>query len=146
MYCRFCCFFFQAKDGIRYLVRSRGLGDVYKRQPLARPAASSKEIMDHNQQTDAFDSLSSLNRKIRVLLVATRLTIGGDMNAVSYTHLRAHETVLDLVCRLLLEKKKTSHPIAIIDGNSYHRRRDIMRSHDGSQTSTESTIINSNIA
>src|SRR5664280_2549848 len=24
--------------------------------------------------------------------------------AVSYTHLRAHETVLDLVCRLLLEK------------------------------------------
>ena len=29
--------------------------------------------------------------------------------AVSYTHLRAHETVLDLVCRLLLEKKKTKH-------------------------------------
>ena len=27
-------------------------------------------------------------------------------NAVSYTHLRAHETVLDIVCRLLLEKKK----------------------------------------
>ena len=28
--------------------------------------------------------------------------------AVSYTHLRAHETVLDLVCRLLLEKKKAT--------------------------------------
>src|SRR5664280_3395750 len=28
------------------------------------------------------------------------------IRAVSYTHLRAHETVLDLVCRLLLEKKK----------------------------------------
>ena len=28
---------------------------------------------------------------------------------VSYTHLRAHETVLDLVCRLLLEKKKSTH-------------------------------------
>ena len=27
-------FFFQAEDGIRYLVRSRGLGDVYKRQKL----------------------------------------------------------------------------------------------------------------
>ena len=26
--------------------------------------------------------------------------------AVSYTHLRAHETCADLVCRLLLEKKK----------------------------------------
>ena len=28
----FVCFFFQAEDGIRGLVRSRGLGDVYKRQ------------------------------------------------------------------------------------------------------------------
>ena len=28
----FVFFFFQAEDGIRYLVRSRGLGDVYKRQ------------------------------------------------------------------------------------------------------------------
>ena len=28
---------------------------------------------------------------------------------VSYTHLRAHETVLDLVCRLLLEKKKKKY-------------------------------------
>ena len=28
-------FFFQAEDGIRDLVRSRGLGDVYKRQPAA---------------------------------------------------------------------------------------------------------------
>jgi len=27
-------FFFQAEDGIRDLVRSRGLGDVYKRQIL----------------------------------------------------------------------------------------------------------------
>ena len=29
-------FFFQAEDGIRDLVRSRGLGDVYKRQRLYR--------------------------------------------------------------------------------------------------------------
>ena len=27
-----CIFLFQAEDGIRDLVRSRGLGDVYKRQ------------------------------------------------------------------------------------------------------------------
>mgnify|MGYP003380220191 CR=1 FL=1 len=32
--CDFFFFFFQAEDGIRYLVRSRGLGDVYKRQVL----------------------------------------------------------------------------------------------------------------
>src|SRR5450756_2995677 len=30
----------------------------------------------------------------------------GRLVAVSYTHLRAHETRHDLVCRLLLEKKK----------------------------------------
>ena len=29
---RVLCVFFQAEDGIRDLVRSRGLGDVYKRQ------------------------------------------------------------------------------------------------------------------
>ena len=29
------CFFFQAEDGIRDLVRSRGLGDVYKRQDMS---------------------------------------------------------------------------------------------------------------
>ena len=33
--------------------------------------------------------------------------------AASYTHLRAHETVLDLVCRLLLEKKR------ILAGRTY---------------------------
>ena len=32
MYVCRVCFFFQAEDGIRDLVRSRGLGDVYKRQ------------------------------------------------------------------------------------------------------------------
>ena len=31
-----CFFFFQAEDGIRDLVRSRGLGDVYKRQDATR--------------------------------------------------------------------------------------------------------------
>jgi len=30
-------FFFQAEDGIRDLVRSRGLGDVYKRQTGGDP-------------------------------------------------------------------------------------------------------------
>ena len=39
--------------------------------------------------------------------ILTRVKIRNTQsNAVSYTHLRAHETVLDLVCRLLLEKKK----------------------------------------
>ena len=38
--------------------------------------------------------------------LAFTLANGFTFVAVSYTHLRAHETVLDLVCRLLLEKKK----------------------------------------
>ena len=33
----FVVFFFQAEDGIRDLVRSRGLGDVYKRQLFGLP-------------------------------------------------------------------------------------------------------------
>ena len=37
--------------------------------------------------------------------------VGHGDDPVSYTHLRAHETVLDLVCRLLLEKKHTNHSI-----------------------------------
>src|SRR5665811_2438813 len=41
----------------------------------------------------------------RALLAALRARTVFD-EPVSYTHLRAHETVLDLVCRLLLEKKK----------------------------------------
>ena len=37
---------------------------------------------------------------------ATGEIVNTDIEAVSYTHLRAHETREDLVCRLLLEKKK----------------------------------------
>ena len=36
---------------------------------------------------------------------STKLLHGG-IRSVSYTHLRAHETLRYLVCRLLLEKKK----------------------------------------
>ena len=37
-------FFCQAEDGIRDLVRSRGLGDVYKRQVSELPANAKIEI------------------------------------------------------------------------------------------------------
>ena len=37
-------FFFQAEDGIRDLVRSRGLGDVYKRQTMAAATACSATV------------------------------------------------------------------------------------------------------
>ena len=38
----FSSFFFQAEDGIRDLVRSRGLGDVYKRQVQDRVLGTEK--------------------------------------------------------------------------------------------------------
>ena len=41
-----CLFFFQAEDGIRDLVRSRGLGDVYKRQIRCSGHAMSVSIAD----------------------------------------------------------------------------------------------------
>ena len=37
-------FFFQAEDGIRVLVRSRGLGDVYKRQTLGREDCGRQQL------------------------------------------------------------------------------------------------------
>ena len=45
------CFFLQAEDGIRYLVRSRGLGDVYKRQFLGE-----RYVVQHQLEapTDTF--------------------------------------------------------------------------------------------
>ena len=40
------CFFFQAEDGIRDLVRSRGLGDVYKRQGVDYCCGGKKPLAD----------------------------------------------------------------------------------------------------
>mgnify|MGYP003381528874 CR=1 FL=1 len=41
-----------------------------------------------------------------ILLETTTEHMAQRLGPVSYTHLRAHETVLDIVCRLLLEKKQ----------------------------------------
>ena len=42
-------FFFQAEDGIRDLVRSRGLGDVYKRQDQEKFHESPRSNRDGTQ-------------------------------------------------------------------------------------------------
>ena len=41
-----CVFFFQAEDGIRDLVRSRGLGDVYKRQGNGVSAKAGNHVVE----------------------------------------------------------------------------------------------------
>src|SRR5450756_1639971 len=43
---------------------------------------------------------------LKNIYLTTDLGVLDCLGAVSYTHLRAHETRHDLVCRLLLEKKK----------------------------------------
>ena len=66
------CFFFQAEDGIRDLVRSRGLGDVYKRQGFDTAAARS-----------LIAGLSGLT----IVFIALPLTALMSLMPVSYTHL-----------------------------------------------------------
>ena len=48
---------------------------------------------------------------------------------VSYTHLRAHETVLDLVCRLLLEKKKKKTTHNTQHTHNTHNKRQIKQTY-----------------
>ena len=48
---------------------------------------------------------------------------------VSYTHLRAHETVLDRVCRILLEKQKKLTADHEITEHQTIRRRQTTETH-----------------
>ena len=65
-------FFFQAEDGIRDLVRSRGLGDVYKRQVAQRVNRAHRT--DHAGADD--DDVTAHSA------AGTRM-----LGSVSYTHL-----------------------------------------------------------
>eukprot|EP00658_Telonema_sp_P-2_P071424 TRINITY_DN60682_c0_g1_i1.p1 TRINITY_DN60682_c0_g1~~TRINITY_DN60682_c0_g1_i1.p1 ORF type:complete len:238 (-),score=41.60 TRINITY_DN60682_c0_g1_i1:52-765(-) len=76
---------------------------------LSSPEGDSKPMPSDMWATWGWDS--TLERKFvprseRVKYEVDRRLGGG--RAVSYTHLRAHETPEHLVCRLLLEKKKKS--------------------------------------
>ena len=62
----FILFFFQAEDGIRDLVRSRGLGDVYKRQvtkiiELIELILISSIIIDINYFMESMSTSPSIN-------------------------------------------------------------------------------------
>ena len=70
-----------------------------KKEPLftsPMEAISGLSINDLNKYLPAI-------RKVEDLYMTTdQMKDGVFLGSVSYTHLRAHETVLDLVCRLLL--------------------------------------------
>ena len=89
-------FFFQAEDGIRDLVRSRGLGDVYKRQ------VSVTATIDGRPQT-----VSSTTFRVRKLPDPTAFIT---YTCLLYTSDAADErSSVDLGGRRIIKKKKTSH-------------------------------------
>ncbi|WDT36827.1 FGGY-family carbohydrate kinase [Streptococcus pneumoniae D39] len=74
---------------------------MYKRQVYKRIY-----VIGGGARASYFNQMIANRTGKEVLTGSTEGTAVGNIVAVSYTHLRAHETVLDLVCRLLLEKKK----------------------------------------
>ena len=65
----YCVFFFQAEDGIRDLVRSRGLGDVYKRQEVQRrnidPIESLEAVMLPKKVHELYGHIRDFNTMLR---------------------------------------------------------------------------------
>ena len=64
--------------------------------------------------------LGAYSEKLQLPGLGAYAAAKAGLEAVSYTHLRAHETVLDLVCRLLLEKKKQKHIIQHLHNTAIH--------------------------
>ena len=64
-------------------------------------------VLNEGKNTLRLNAVAAvMKRGVYYLQVNTKGMKPQTIKAVSYTHLRAHETVLDLVCRLLLENKK----------------------------------------
>ena len=64
-------FFFQAEDGIRYLVRSRGLGDVYKRQVQVLAARCQRGRRCTNDQRGGLPHRVPVDVLVRACLLYT---------------------------------------------------------------------------
>ena len=65
-----CIFFFQAEDGIRDLVRSRGLGDVYKRQGQdGNRNFRAVKVWDKREFKDYDDTVELGTRNIKLSLI-----------------------------------------------------------------------------
>ena len=65
------CLFFQAEDGIRDLVRSRGLGDVYKRQPVHRRNRRRRRALRDHSGTDRRKPAPVFRPGVRACLLYT---------------------------------------------------------------------------
>ena len=88
-------FFFQAEDGIRDLVRSRGLGDVYKRQLLGLAYLTGRAITRSPENALKWLHLAAEKAYPKACLL--------------YTSDAADErSSVDLGGRRIIKKKKTS--------------------------------------
>ena len=86
-------FIFQAEDGIRDLVRSRGLGDVYKRQGISTPTPGA----------DPLSRIAALERRVAALEAEIALL----KPCLLYTSDAADErSSVDLGGRRLIKNKK----------------------------------------
>ena len=87
----FNIFFFQAEDGIRDLVRSRGLGDVYKRQVYigidVRQAVAYRRSFCRHPELGEPRNVRLLSSQVANQAVQRGFTISTLVLAVSYTHL-----------------------------------------------------------
>ena len=109
------CFLFQAEDGIRDLVRSRGLGDVYKRQQADDLRAEAKTV------ARARDVLAAA-----IAATDARLAV---LTCLLYTSDAADErSSVDLGGRRII--KKTKHVNMCCTGYSTQRNADQQLSDD----------------
>ena len=113
MFPSFCCFVFFLmirRPPRSTLDRSSAASDVYKRQLVSISVVTlgtgTWPLVDQIERQHG--SVTVVRRCLDLSeLLACAHTGMARVAPVSYTHLRAHETVLDLVCRLLLVNKKT---------------------------------------
>ena len=102
-------FFFQAEDGIRDLVRSRGLGDVYKRQAeesdvvAFEPETARRERGEVGRTgVDVEDAVADAAAEVMVVMLA-----GHFVACLLYTSDAADErSSVDLGGRRIIKKKK----------------------------------------
>ena len=130
-------FFFQAEDGIRDLVRSRGLGDVYKRQamhhPFTCPMDEDIDFLESDQgrvRSKAYDivlngcelgggSIRIHNRDLQMRIFkllgfseeSAQEQFGFLLDSLLYTSNDADDLLcVDLGGRRTVKKKKHTHP------------------------------------
>eukprot|EP00657_Telonema_sp_P-1_P009322 TRINITY_DN3513_c0_g1_i1.p1 TRINITY_DN3513_c0_g1~~TRINITY_DN3513_c0_g1_i1.p1 ORF type:complete len:119 (-),score=93.91 TRINITY_DN3513_c0_g1_i1:82-438(-) len=101
-------FFFQAEDGIRDLVRSRGLGDVYKRQKLEDASAVKSTDKEEKNAEKKEEQM-----KEKVLKDKTNLAkLEGTISAEKGKESDAKTAATKLEAKAAVAKAKVAEPVS----------------------------------